>query len=72
MKKKNVLNLIKYYAENNDSSFKNEAYEIAKDFDQSGDYQLAEYMHGITYDVNTFVPKSYKPTILNFFFEGSR
>jgi len=59
MKKKNVLNLIKYYAENNDSSFKNEAYEIAKDFDQSGDYQLAEYIMALLSDVNTFVPQTY-------------
>ena len=59
MKKKNVLNLIKYYAENNDSSFKNEAYEIAKDFDQSGDYQLAEYIMALLSDVNTFVPQNY-------------
>lgn len=59
MKKKNVLNLIKYYAENNDSSFKNEAYEIAKDFDQNGDYQLAEYIMALLSDVNTFVPQTY-------------
>lgn len=59
MKKKNVLNLIKYYAENNDSSFKNEAYEIARDFDQSGDYQLAEYIMALLSDVNTFVPQTY-------------
>lgn len=37
MKKKNIINLIKYYSENNDMGFKNEAYEIAKDFDLSGD-----------------------------------
>lgn len=37
MKKKNVINLIKYYAENNDAAFRSEAYEIAKDFDASGD-----------------------------------
>ena len=36
MKKKNVLNLIKYYIENNDESFRNEAYEIAKDFLNGG------------------------------------
>ena len=34
MKKKNVLNLIKYYAEKNDAAFRNEAYEIARYFDQ--------------------------------------
>ena len=30
MKKKNILNLIKYHTENNDEYFRNEAYEIAK------------------------------------------
>ena len=28
MKKKNIINLIKYYAEKNDAGFRNEAYEI--------------------------------------------
>ena len=43
MKKRNVINLIKYYTEKNDSGFIAEAYEIAKDFDKNGDYQLSEY-----------------------------
>ena len=43
MKKKSVISLIKYYTEKNDVGFRSEAYEIAKDFDASGDYQLAEY-----------------------------
>ena len=60
MKIKNVLNLIKYYTENNDESFRNEAYEIAKDFDQNGEYQVAEYIMALLSDVNTFVPQSYK------------
>lgn len=60
MKKKNVLNLIKYYTEKNDESFRNEAYEIAKDFDQNGDYQLAEYIMALLSDINTFVPQSYE------------
>ena len=30
MKKKNIVSLIKYYAEKNDTGFRNEAYEIAK------------------------------------------
>ena len=57
MKKKNVINLIKYYAENNDSGFRSEAYEIAKDFDQIGDYQLAEYIMALMSNANTFVPQ---------------
>lgn len=58
MKKKNILNLIKYYAENNDSGFRSEAYEIARDFDASGDYQLSEYIMGLLSNANTFVPQS--------------
>ncbi|WP_455757502.1 AAA family ATPase [Sulfurimonas sp.] len=57
MKKKNVLNLIKYYAEKNDSAFRNEAYEIAKNFDKTNDYQLAEYIMALLSDVNTFSPQ---------------
>ena len=33
MKKKTILNLIKYHTEKNEIGFKNEAYTIAKDFD---------------------------------------
>ena len=44
MKKKNVLNLIKYYSEKNDEAFRNEAYEIAREFDDTGDFQLSEYI----------------------------
>jgi len=57
VKKKNVINLIKYYTEKNDAGFRNEAYEIAKEFDISGDYQLAEYIMSLLSDVNTFVPQ---------------
>lgn len=57
MKKKNVINLIKYYADNNDSGFRSEAYEIARDFDKSGDYQLAEYIMALMADANVLVPQ---------------
>lgn len=57
MKKKNVLNLIKYYAEKNDSAFRNEAYEIAKYFDKINDYQLSEYIMALLSDANTFSPQ---------------
>ena len=58
MKKKSVLNLIKYYSEENDAGFRSEAYEIAKDFDESGDYQLAEYIMALMSNANTFVPQA--------------
>lgn len=57
MKKKNVINLIKYYSENNDAGFRSEAYEIAKGFDESGDYQLAEYIMALMSNANTFIPQ---------------
>ncbi|MBQ8231436.1 MAG: AAA family ATPase [Lachnospiraceae bacterium] len=57
MKKKNIISLIRYHAEKNDDAFRNEAYEIAKDFDASGDYQLAEYIMSLLSNVNTFVPQ---------------
>lgn len=57
MKKKNILNLIKYYSEKNDSGFRSEAYEIAHDFDAAGDYQLSEYIMALLSNANTFVPQ---------------
>lgn len=57
MKKKSVINLIKYYSEENDAGFRSEAYEIAKDFDKSGDHQLAEYVMALMSNANTFVPQ---------------
>lgn len=57
MKKKSIINLIKYHVEENDSGFRAEAYEIAKDFDQLGDYQLSEYIMALLSSANTFVPQ---------------
>lgn len=58
MKKKNVLNLIRYHAENNEAGFCNEAYEIAHEFDELGDYQLSEYIMALLSNANTFVPQT--------------
>lgn len=57
MKKANIINLIKYYAESNDSGFRNEAYQIANEFDKLGDYQLSEYIMALLSNANTFVPQ---------------
>lgn len=57
MKKKNILNLIKYYAEKNDAGFRTEAYEIARYFDGIGNYQLSEYIMSLLSDTNTFSPQ---------------
>ncbi len=60
MKKKNVLNLIKYYMESNDDAFRNEAYEIAKYFDEAKEYQLSEYIMALLSDTNTFSPQTFQ------------
>ncbi len=57
MKKKNILNLIKYHIEKNDSAFRDEAYEIARYFDKINDFQLSEYIMSILSDTNTFSPQ---------------
>lgn len=58
MKKKNVLNLIRYYSESNDAAFRAEAYEIARDFDKDGDYKLSEYIIALLANANIFTPQT--------------
>ncbi len=57
MKKKNVLNLIKYHAEKNEAAFRQEAYAIAKYFDIVQDYSLSQYIMALLSDANTFCPQ---------------
>jgi Cdc6-like AAA superfamily ATPase len=57
IRKRNILNLIKYYAERNDAGFKSEAYEIARYFDAGGDSELAQYIMALLSGANTFVPQ---------------
>lgn len=44
MKKKNIINLIRYHSEGNEAGFRSEAYEVAKEFDQ-----LADTIGGVYY-----------------------
>lgn len=57
MKKKDILNLIRCHAEKNEAGFRSQAYEIANEFDQSGDTQLAAYIMSLLSDTNTFIPQ---------------
>lgn len=57
MKKKDVINLIRYYSEGNSSAFREQAYEIAADFNRNGDQQLGEYILALLSDKNTFIPQ---------------
>lgn len=58
MKKRNILNLIKYHVEKNDSAFRNESISIAKYFDSIGDQDLAEYILGLVSELPQFSPQS--------------
>lgn len=58
MKKKNILNLIKYHVEKNDSAFRNESISIARYFDSIGDQDLAEYILGLLSELPTFTPQT--------------
>lgn len=60
MKKKNIINLIRFHAEKNEVAFREEAYEVARDFDLNGDSQLAEYIMALMSSANTFVPQMYE------------
>ncbi len=57
MKKKNVINLIKYHTEKNEEAFRQEAYLIAKDFDTENDFTLSQYIMSLLSDANTFCPQ---------------
>lgn len=58
MKKKNILNLIKYHVDENEPAFKQEAYEIADFFDRTGYSQLAEYIMSLLAGTNVYSPQS--------------
>lgn len=66
MKKKNLINLIRYHEEKNEAAFRAEALEIAKDFYDSGDNLIADYIMGLLSDANVFIPQGERYD-LNFF-----
>lgn len=59
MKKQNVINLIKYHVEKNEIGFRNEAINIAREFDSIGDDQLAEYIMLLVSQSSSFSPQAY-------------
>ena len=58
MKKKSVINLIRYHVEGKETEFRNEAYDIAQTFFKTGDEELAHYIMSILNKVNVFTPQS--------------
>lgn len=57
MKKQNVINLIKYHVEKDESAFRNEAINIARYFDSIGDDQLTEYIMSLMTEANLYSPQ---------------
>ena len=57
MKKRNVVNLIRYHQEDNDAAFRSEALIIAKEFYDDGDNQLGDYVMTLLSDSNYFIPQ---------------
>lgn len=58
MKKKDVLNLIKYHCEDDDAQFKEIAHSLACEFDKAGDTRLAEYILSYISETNTLAIQS--------------
>ena len=58
MKKADVINLIKYHYELDNENFYKQAFEIAKEFNQSGDSILAQYIESIMSRKYNLVPQS--------------
>lgn len=58
MKKKDILNLIKYHYEGKEKNFKDQSIQIAKDFEKGNDIQLSQYIMGIISENNWFVPQT--------------
>ena len=57
MKKKNVINLIRYHEEKNEAAFRAEALEIAKYFFDNGETLVGDYIMGLLSNANVFIPQ---------------
>lgn len=58
MKKQNILNLVKFYAEKNDSAFRSEVAEIARDFESNGDRDFGDYLMDLISTTNYYIPQN--------------
>ena len=57
MKIKNIINLVKCHADNDEQGFNREVNEIAKEFDQNGEEQIAQYLMALVSNANILVPQ---------------
>lgn len=54
MKKQNVVNLVKYHSQGDDKAFNNEVLIIAKDFIDSGDNEIGQYLLSQIKSIDSF------------------
>ena len=59
MKKKDIIDLIKYHVDKDDNNFKSVAYQIAQEFYDSGDSDLAGYIYALLSKKYTFEPQEF-------------
>ncbi len=57
MKKKTIIDLIRYHVDKNEVAFREEAYEVAKYFDETGDFELAQYVMGLISKRDGYIPQ---------------
>lgn len=68
MKKKDVVDLIRYHIDNNEVGFRELAYDIAVEFRENGDSQLSSYILSVLSSKNSvFMPQSANFAISDFF-----
>lgn len=58
MKKQNIINLIKYHIEKNESAFRSEVLEIAQDFDRTGETEICNYLMNLISTGNYYIPQN--------------
>lgn len=63
MKKKSLINLIKYHVRGDDFAFKEEAREVAQQFDSDGDYELARYIISLISEAGSLTGQTTKPNL---------
>ena len=68
MKKQDIIELIEAHLKNNDSAFINKVYEIAREFSENGDKEIAEYLVSQVTPSLRFNAQSTEATIKSSFF----
>lgn len=58
MKKQNLINLVKYYVDKNDTAFRNEVADIAREFNANGESEVGDYLMNLISTTNFYAPQN--------------